>query len=234
MRDYQAASGSFAIPGTFMHLYINGHYWGLYNPVERPTEHFAASLWGGDSEEYDVIKFVRGVGHVVSAGDDVAWNALISLVRGNVNDVGIYTAIGKALDLENFVDYIALNFFVGNVDWIDNNVYAMRRQGVDEPFRFYSWDAEESFRSLATDITERDVSDTCMEIHQALRNHPEYRQLFADRVHRHFFNDGAFTFAKTSSILDYHTDLIDRAIVAESARWRILKLWSVVVLPVWR
>ncbi len=30
-----------------VHLYINGVYWGLYNPVERPDENFAASHFGG-------------------------------------------------------------------------------------------------------------------------------------------------------------------------------------------
>jgi hypothetical protein len=53
----------------------------------------------------------------------------------------------------------------------------------------------------------------------ALRAHPEYRQLFADRVQRHFFNEGALTFGRTSEVLDLHAGFIDRAIVGESARW---------------
>ena len=77
IRDFQKATGNNSIPGTFMHLYINGHYWGLYNPVERPTEHFAAARYGGDDDEYDVIKWIRGIGHQVSAGDDDAWKQLI-------------------------------------------------------------------------------------------------------------------------------------------------------------
>ena len=68
-------------------------------------------------------------------------------------------------------------------------------------------------------MSERNVSDTCTEIHMALRAHSEYRQLFADRVQRHFFNEGALTFGRTSEVLDLHAGFIDRAIVGESARW---------------
>ena len=123
------------------------------------------------------------------------------------------------MDLDNFVDYIVVNHFAGNSDWIDNNVYAMRRKLPGGPFRFYCWDSEESFLSLGTDISERNVSDTCTEIHMALRRHPEYQQLFADRVYRHFNNGGALTNEKASAVMDLHADMIDRAIVGESARW---------------
>ncbi|YCM43813.1 CotH kinase family protein [Verrucomicrobiaceae bacterium 227] len=219
VRDFQAATGNEAIPGTFMHLYLNGHYWGIYNPVERPTEHFAAARFGGEADEYDVLKWVRGVGHQVAAGDDVAWNRLIGLVRGNVLDAGNYEEIQELLDLENFADYMVVNHFAGNSDWIDNNVYAMRRRLAGEPFCFYCWDSEESFLSVGTNVSDRNVSDTCTELHVALRGHPDYRVLFGDRVHRHFFNKGALTFGQTSKVLDFHANVIDRAIVGESARW---------------
>ena len=41
------------IHSTFVHLYVNGHYWGLYNPVERPDAAFAAAYMGGEKEEWD-------------------------------------------------------------------------------------------------------------------------------------------------------------------------------------
>ncbi len=41
--------------GNVVHLYINGLYWGLYNPSERPDDSFAAEHFGGDKSEYDVV-----------------------------------------------------------------------------------------------------------------------------------------------------------------------------------
>ena len=68
VRDLQAATGNVHVPGRFVHLYINGHYWGLYNPVERPDEGFASARYGGAEDDYDVIKWQRGIGHQVAAG----------------------------------------------------------------------------------------------------------------------------------------------------------------------
>jgi hypothetical protein len=218
-RDLQAATGQDYVPGNFVHLYINGHYWGLYNPVERPDEFLAAGHLGGDDDDYDVIKWRRGVGHQVAAGDNAGWSELISLVRGSPQNAVTYSRIQEKLDLENFVDYLLVNFFIGNQDWVDNNVYAMRNRVTNGPFRFYCWDGEESLLSVGRNSTTQNVADTCLEIHQALRNNAEYRQLFADRAYRHLFGRGALTPSKTTALVDGYAKSLDRAIVAESARW---------------
>jgi len=38
--------------GTFVHLYLNGVYWGVYNLVERPDEQFASEYYGGDDDDW--------------------------------------------------------------------------------------------------------------------------------------------------------------------------------------
>ncbi|MFT5407377.1 MAG: hypothetical protein ACI9NC_000082, partial [Verrucomicrobiales bacterium] len=219
VRDLQAATGNHHIPGRFVHLYVNGHYWGLYNPVERPDESFASARFGGGDDDYDVIKWRRGIGHQVSAGNDETWNQLIALVRGTPSAPATYSAVAERLDLPSFVDYMLVNYFAGNSDWIDNNVYAMRNRVADGPFRFFCWDSEESFLGTDEDFTNRLVTDTCTEIHHALRNNPEYRILFADRAQRHLFNGGALTPEVTEQLWSDHAANLDRAIVAESARW---------------
>ena len=218
-RDLQASTGQDYVPGGFAHLYINGFYWGLYNPVERPDEFLAAGHLGGDNDDYDVIKWRRGVGHQIAAGNNNAWTELISLVRGNTQNAATYSRIKERLDLKNFVDYLLVNFFIGNQDWGDNNVYAIRNRVADGPFRFYCWDSEESLLSTGRNSTTQNVSDTCLEIHQALRDNSEYRLFFADRAFRCLFGDGAFTPPKTSQLIDRYEEFLDQAIVAESARW---------------
>jgi len=42
VRQTQTVMGRPSSHGTFAHLYINGLYWGFYNPVERPASSFAA------------------------------------------------------------------------------------------------------------------------------------------------------------------------------------------------
>ena len=42
--------------GTWVHLYLNGLYWGIYNPTERPDANFMETYFGGSSDDYDVLK----------------------------------------------------------------------------------------------------------------------------------------------------------------------------------
>ena len=46
----QIAMTGYGPRGTFVHLYLNGLYWGLYNPVERPESSFWADTFGGGKD----------------------------------------------------------------------------------------------------------------------------------------------------------------------------------------
>jgi hypothetical protein len=56
-------------------------------------------------------------------------------------------------------------------------------------------------------------------IYRALQANAEFRLLFADHVHRHFFNGGALTAAAATARYMERVEEIDRAVVPESARW---------------
>ena len=56
MRDSQIALSGIGAHGTYVHLYINGIYWGLYNPSERPDNEFAADYIGGGKVDFASIK----------------------------------------------------------------------------------------------------------------------------------------------------------------------------------
>ena len=49
-----------ACHGTWVHLYINGLYWGVYNPTERPDASFMASYYGGSAGRLGRRKESRG------------------------------------------------------------------------------------------------------------------------------------------------------------------------------
>jgi hypothetical protein len=56
-RRLQLDMGHSAPRGLFVHLYLNGLYWGLYNLCERPNEDFSASYFGGEPEEWKAVFF---------------------------------------------------------------------------------------------------------------------------------------------------------------------------------
>jgi hypothetical protein len=234
-RRTQADLGQPTSHGERVHLYINGVYWGLYNPVERPDGAFAASYYGGEKEEWDAIN----TGEVLD-GNITAWNTLVSLsqavtsasseaartaaymrVLGLNPDGTENPSFATYLDAINYADYLLVNFYGGNNDWPQRNWFAARRRVPDsQGFVFHMWDAEWTL-GLQSDInTNRlGVNVGAGAPYSNLKNSQEFRVLFGDRVHRAMFNNGPLTSAESIARYQEIVGEIPQAIVAESARW---------------
>lgn len=192
--------GITACHGTFVNLFLNGVYKGIYNPAERVDDDFLQRYHGGGGD-WDVI----GPAAVVLRGDAVAWNQLKAAALKDLTVRANYEAIAARMDLENFVDYLLPLLWADNDDWPHNNTRAARERVPGSLFRFYPWDAEFSFgfsgHSVSYDTLALTLSNTSLasgssdyqRIFNALKKSPEFKLLFADRVHRAFFNDGPLT-----------------------------------------
>jgi len=215
--DIQNTLGGYSHHGRHVHLYINGLYWGIYNVHERPDHRFAASYLGGDADDYDCIKHSRS--HVLN-GSNETYNQMINIVDSGLASSDNYQLLREYLDVENFIDYMIPNYYVGNYDWSHKNWYATHN-AVDPNglWRFHHWDGEHLMESLYQDVTTQDQSASPTHIQQKLAQNAEYRLLFADHVHRHFFNDGDLTPEGATALYQVRLDEVDRAVVGESARW---------------
>lgn len=214
-RITQRAMGHVAGYGNFVHMYINGLYWGLYNATERPSAPFAAAHLGGDKSEYDALNSSEAID-----GTKTAWTALQNLVNAGVTNDTQYKAVQQTLDVDNFIDYMILNFYGGNADWDDHNWYAARRRVPGGTYKFFVWDGERTLEGeTGNDKTALNLADKPSRLYNQLRVNPEFRLLFADHVHRHFFNGGVLTPGPAAERYAVLTNMIYRAVVGESARW---------------
>ncbi|MFT5525979.1 MAG: hypothetical protein ACI9HK_003949, partial [Pirellulaceae bacterium] len=228
-RDIQAAMGQPTTHGSYSHLYINGLYWGLYNIGERPAAPFQAEYFGGAPEDYDVIN-----SNVAIDGDVQAWNNMMTIVNGNLTTQQSYDDLGEYLDIEGFTDYMLLNYYFGNADWDGHNWIAARKREAGAAFRFFAWDSEFAIAlppsNTAVDAdaesqivninrTTLNSSNRPTRIFRQLLTNDEYKVLVSDRIQTHFFGDGALAPTNALSLWDARADQVDRAVVAESARW---------------
>jgi len=232
-RELQRATGNASAHGIFVHLYINGIYWGLYNPVERPDNAFSASYHGGERDNWDAIH-----DNAANEGDKTAWNQMIAKcqqasnsyevfqeLQGNNPDGEPNPSYPHLLDVQNYIDYLIVNLWGGNWDWPWKNWWAGRERSENSTgFKFYCWDYENTIGNnlgrspLNKNALNNNFSQAGLP-HQSLKQNAEYRLFFADRVHKFFFNGGILT---PESLIIRYADLagsVERAIVAESARW---------------
>jgi CotH kinase protein/Chitobiase/beta-hexosaminidase C-terminal domain/Lamin Tail Domain/PA14 domain len=187
-RDTQLAMGWPSPHGTYVHLYVNGMYWGMYDPGEKPDASFAAEHLGGDKSEYDAVNSNEFID-----GNATAWNAMFAIAAGGLASDAAYANIQHYLDVPNFVDYMLVNLYAGNTDWPSHNWTAARRRVTGAGYKFFSWDAEWTFSGNGTDVTGASNGNTPGQLWQALRANAEFRRLVGDHAQRHCFNGGVLT-----------------------------------------
>ena len=231
-RDIQGYDPTHSVAeGNHIHLYLNGQYWGLYNFHERPDDSFAAEHWGGPKEEYDGFKGLRSGGSsqaLIIAGNRDAWSRMFALANQDMRDISKYQAVLDYVDVDQLIDYMIGILYTGDRDGptgiyppaeLPKNFYAIRRRQEGGRFRFFRWDSEFIFENIHTDMSERGGTENPAGLHKRLRSSPEYQLRFGDRVHKYFFNGGAFTPETQKSNYLARSEEISEAMVAESARW---------------
>ncbi len=235
----QFAMGQPAVRGIFVHLYLNGIYWGLYNPTERPDDAFAETYFGGDRTDYDVVKFCcpdRAI-----AGTTAVWDTLIAESRSGLADGASYQRIqGKnpdgtpnpafpvLIDIDNFIDYVINGQYLASGDWPGNYYVSRDRvEGRSEGFKYFTWDNDLTFSSsnpnsgnkVQTSPGHNWWTESPGEMDIALRANAEYRMRFADRVYKHYHHGGAMTVENNISRWNSLASIVRPALFAESARW---------------
>ncbi|MFW6146390.1 MAG: lamin tail domain-containing protein [Planctomycetota bacterium] len=222
----QRAMDGYATHNHYAHLYVNGIYWGLYNPGERPSAPFAADYLGGDKDDYDAINSGKAID-----GDTTAWYDMLTLGNQGLDDPARYQQMTEMLDVRSFADYMIINQYGGNFDWDHHNWHAFRNRNGGKWY-FSIWDTEIIFIRLYDNRIDPSrfgqyepsssydpEKNTLTRLWLQLMDNEEFRVLFADRIHKHLFNGGLLT---PDSVIDRWTAISDQVylpILGESARW---------------
>ncbi len=175
-RDSQRDMHQSYTRSRFYHLYLNGLYWGVYQTQERSEASFAESYFGGNKDDYDVIKVDIGDNfdlYEIEAtdGNTDSWQAIWNLSQQGFSSNTNYfkllglspagtvdTSLNVWVDVDNLIDYMLVIFYAGNFDapvskfsqnYNPNNFYAIdNRNNKRDGFKFFAHDAE---HTLLTD-----------------------------------------------------------------------------------
>jgi hypothetical protein len=175
-RDTQLDMGQLGERGDYVHLYLNGQYWGIYNTCERPEATFGEAYLGGSKDDYDVVKVAPDEGYTIYATDGTraAWDRLYAAgVAGFQSNDAFFRVQGRNADgttnpgretlvnVDNLIDYMLTIFYGGNFDapvsrflgeTSPNNFFALRSRSNALGFHFISHDAEHTLRANEPNI----------------------------------------------------------------------------------
>lgn len=215
MRESYAAMGHASARGTFVHLYLNGLYWGVYNVAERPDENFAAEHLDAKAKDIDARN-----GEKILSGDDVAWKQLFALANAGLRESAAYESVQRLLDVPAFIDFMILNLYGANGDWDRaSNWYAARRRSSDGKFVFFVWDGERTLEGIEASVLKFDDDFSPPRLFHKLRENAAFRLRFAEHVRRHLAGNGVLTPPPAAERFQKWSDRLDKAIIAESTRW---------------
>jgi len=217
-RELQEKMGNPAARGRFVHVFLNGLYWGMYNLTERPDAAYMEEYFGGNKTDYDALNSLEPVD-----GDSLVWYEMIELADAGLTNDEAYKSIQEYLDLDNFFDYMILNHWGLNTDWDYHNWYATRKREAGAKFKFFSWDAEfmlayfgDYYQGVVYD---QSVYPHPRHIFHKLMENPKAQMEFADRVQCHCFDEGTLTAENTIAHYSELSEQTKNIAVAETARW---------------
>ena len=247
-RDTQIAANGTGMRGTFVHLYINGEYYGLYNAVERADKHFLSDYLGGDKEDW--FSTNHGIVHDGADplnGDRTRYDYLTTtLVNNDMSVPANYAELQEYLEIDQFIDYLLATWWAGVGDWPDNNWYAGSRNPTSldgtTGLMFFAWDGEWSWDAPADFSnsghrakihpafrSDKGVSDfgtpapdnsfMIAQIWHAARQSPVFMSRVEARANVLLGAGGVLSDGVARTRWTTLTDFVFEAVIGESARW---------------
>lgn len=138
-----------------VHHYINGIYKGIINIREPNNKDYAYSNYGYDEDEVDCFKLDHNNGNggfTLTEGSRDGWDEWVTLSKTAAKEES-YNRICEIVDVDEFANYMAVEFFLANEDWPRNNIKSFKHH-PDGRYRFVVFDLDHAFGAInqATDI----------------------------------------------------------------------------------
>lgn len=213
VRDLEIAMKGYGSRSTFVHLYLNGIYWGLYNPSEKADLSHLANYFGGDKEDYTYNSGRSGG----AGGDTTRYDDWVNNADNMWEDFG---KVSDYVDVNNWVDHLLVYGYANIGDGPQH--YWGWGSNPGRPVVFSHWDAEESMgygsRSGAPDPSVL-LNGHDKALPGTFSGSVEMRLRFYDRIYKACYNDGALTDDRVLERWDRWSQFIEKAMIGESCRW---------------
>lgn len=172
--------------------YLNGKYNGVINLREPNNKDFVYANKGWDDDEIDQFEYSGG-GYNQVRGTQDAVDEVLALAK-QCSDETVYEEVCKRVDMDEFVNYMAAELYLGSSDWLNNNnnCKGYRHRSDDGQFRFVMLDTDsyngignpfstvQSTRTITNLTTHQNVEFFVINLFYYLCDNPTFRKKFTD------------------------------------------------------
>tara|TARA_R110002096_G_scaffold135456_2_gene287195 strand:+ start:99361 stop:100572 length:1212 start_codon:yes stop_codon:yes gene_type:complete len=163
--------------GKPVHAFVNGSYYGLLNLRTESNVEGISRLRNVSTERITLLKVDVDNGKLEFRDGDEVWadKFLKAIKDENLNE------LWDMIEINNYIDYIVFQDYIGNRDWPKNN---MRAYCIDQgKFRFFLYDLDyAAFHNKNDIIPTFEFEDHQMaKIYRILREHKDFEKIFEER-----------------------------------------------------
>jgi len=108
-----------------VHVFLNGEHYTVLNMREPNNKHHGYANYGIDSDEIEQFEMSPDSGYVQMEGTGEYFEKWYDLSQ-NAADDAVYEEISKIVDLDEYINYMAVELYCGGTDWPQNNVKGYR------------------------------------------------------------------------------------------------------------
>ncbi len=221
--------GRLAARGRFVHVCVNGLYWGIYNLIERTDDEYLAHQLGADEDYYVTIRERDGRIETNDSGERM-WDQILQLAVTDLNEPAQFAAISKLVDLTDLIDNCLVLMYAGTEDWglIDGSkLRAYYRRGSKAKLRFMIENADSIFASgsktesvgVPLPLDGSAQRGSFAYLFQQLMKSEEFRRVFSTRVEKWCGQEGVLGTAACEQRYKAIIGEVEPALIAELARW---------------
>lgn len=203
-------------------VYINGVYWGHYNMRERIDRYFVVQHEGLSFDEASKVTILHGSGST-DYGSNKEYKAMIKKIKASdpANNPEDLQYILDNVDVDNYLEYMALEMFFGNSDIGNIRFYKTGQEGSKWKWIIYDLDYglyNSEFNSpksytKSTGMGQQKIDNT---IFLKLLEVPEYKDKFLRKLGDIF---QTLTTENMLSVLEPLVKQLDPEMTVHFARW---------------
>ena len=120
-------------------LFLDGEYWGTYWMTDRFNEEYFLNHYGIIPENLIMIK---NWNVEIGSDEDIKMfrNMMDYIASHDMSEISQYSEAKKMIDIDNFINYYAVEIYIANWDWPNNNVISWRSiQPANEKYSDGLW-----------------------------------------------------------------------------------------------
>ena len=212
--DYQAYQ-----PAIF---YLNGEYYGILNLRERSTDDYVFANYNG-LEDIDMFERVdKDPRRELKVGDWIAYNELMSKLSKSVDKID-FEEIERLVDVNEFMNFMILQTYVGNTDFPSNNFVMWRPRTPTGKWRYILKDTDFGLDDGRLDhntilhYISNNRTDQDRTLFSALLSHEPFKTEFYSRFA--IYMGDILSPRATSHVIDSIRHLVEPEMLRHRNRW---------------